>query len=144
MQAEGEFAPGRDGWGPWRGGGGGRRRGSRGHGQAALSTKLVQNLTPGPLRTQRADLIGQKWRPSGDRTTGELHKPPQLHNNLIKPSSKQYLRWGKRVKSTLIQKEMGKRAIHHTVLYEFVCFSPLNEKSFGENVGLQHLICGCR
>lgn len=58
MQAEGEFAPGRDGRGSRRGGGGvgGRRRGSRGHGEATVSTNLAENLTPRSLGPQGADL----------------------------------------------------------------------------------------
>lgn len=57
MQAKGEFAPGCDGRGSRRGGGvGGRRRGSRGHGEASVSTNLAENLTPWSLRPQGADL----------------------------------------------------------------------------------------
>lgn len=58
MQAEGEFAPGRDGRGSGRGGGvGRRRRGSGGHGEATVSTDLAQDLTPGSLGPQRADRL---------------------------------------------------------------------------------------
>ncbi len=57
MQAEGEFAPGRDGWGSWRGGGVGvRGMGSGGHGQATVSTNLAENLTPWSLGPQGTDL----------------------------------------------------------------------------------------
>lgn len=60
MQAEGEFVPGCDGRGSRRGGGvGGRRRGSGGHGEAAVSTELAENLTPWSLRPQGADLSDQ-------------------------------------------------------------------------------------
>lgn len=60
MQAEGEFAPGRDGRGSRRGGGvGGRGRGSRGHGEATVSTDLAENLTPRSLGPQGADRLGQ-------------------------------------------------------------------------------------
>lgn len=58
MQAEGELVPGRDGWGPRRGGEVARRRrlGSRGDREAAVDTNLVEDLTPWSLRPQRADL----------------------------------------------------------------------------------------
>lgn len=57
MQAEGVLAPRRDGWGSWRGGRvGGGRRGSRGHGEAAVSSDLAENLAPWSLGPQRTDL----------------------------------------------------------------------------------------
>lgn len=59
----------------------------------------------------------------------------QSHNNLIKHSSTQWFRCGKWVKSIMIQEKINKR------LWIWL-FLILKKKSFGENVGLQYLICG--
>lgn len=64
VQAEGEFAPGRDGWGSRRGGGGvgaGGRRSGR-HGEAAVPGDLAEDLTPRSLGPQGADLDGRVKR----------------------------------------------------------------------------------
>lgn len=58
-QAEGEFAPGRDGRRSWRGGaggGGGGGRRPRRHREAAVAGDLVEDLTAGSLGPQGADL----------------------------------------------------------------------------------------
>lgn len=55
--AKGEFAPGCDGWRPRRGRGvGGRWRRPGRHGEATISTYLVEHLTPRSLRPEWADL----------------------------------------------------------------------------------------
>lgn len=61
VQAEGEFAPGRDGRGSRRGGGGvgaGGRRSGR-HGEATVPGDLAEDLTARSLGPQGADLDGR-------------------------------------------------------------------------------------
>lgn len=92
MQAEGQFAPGCDGWGSRRGGGvGGRRGGSRGHGEATVSTNLAENLTPWSLRPQGADLSDRAQTMKRGRHHQILShyrvlevKQSKLHNKSIK------------------------------------------------------------
>lgn len=74
MQAEGEFAPGCDGWGSRGGGGGvgaGGRRSGR-HGEATVAGDLAEDLTPRSLGAKGADLDGRvkkKKKKRGEKKT---------------------------------------------------------------------------